>query len=120
MNKDSERKAHGRLGAAPGSAKRGLVCCFCGEGWGYEGEQPTEALLKEAVDHEAQRPRNPYLSEISRLRSTLERIRSFPVHSEPVGEAYAMQDIADAALNSPNGEAHVPLADGGRRAESKP
>jgi hypothetical protein len=31
----------------------------------------------------------------------LERIRSFPVHSEPVGSAYAMQDIAHEAL-TPN------------------
>ena len=89
------------LASATGSATRGLVCCFCGEGWGYEGEKPTEDLLKEAVGHEAKCPRNPYLSEISRLRAALESIRRFPVHSEPVGGAYAMQDIADAALNSP-------------------
>ena len=39
--------------------------------------------------------------ENQRLRAALERIRSFPVHSEPVGGAYAMQDIAHEAL-SPN------------------
>jgi hypothetical protein len=39
------------------------------------------------------------------LRTALERIRSFPVHSEPVGGAYAMQDIAGEAL-SPNAPAH--------------
>ena len=30
--------------------------------------------------------------------AALERIRNFPVHSEPVGGALAMQDIADEAL----------------------
>lgn len=33
------------------------------------------------------------------LRTALERIRSFPVHSEPVGGAYEMQDIAHKALS---------------------
>ena len=50
---------------------RGLVCCFCGEAWGYEGEQPTEALLREAMDHEAKCPKNPYVAEIKRLKERL-------------------------------------------------
>jgi hypothetical protein len=37
--------------------------------------------------------------ENKRLRFALESIRSFPVHSEPVGGAYAMQEIAHHALN---------------------
>ena len=41
--------------------------------------------------------------ENQRLRAALERIAGFPVHSEPVGGAYAMQDIANEAL-SPNPE----------------
>lgn len=43
--------------------------------------------------------------EVDRLREVLRSIQSFPVHSEPVGGAYAMQDIARAAL-SPNYQAH--------------
>jgi len=35
---------------------------------------------------------------INSLREALIRIRDFPVHSEPVGGAYNMQDIAEAAL----------------------
>jgi hypothetical protein len=37
-------------------------------------------------------------AEITRLRTALEQIQSYPVHSEPVGGAYAMQDIAHDAL----------------------
>lgn len=33
------------------------------------------------------------------LRAALQRILEYPVHSEPVGGAYAMQDIAFKALN---------------------
>lgn len=47
--------------------ERGLVCCFCGEGFGYAGEKPDEATLKAACDHEAQCPKNPYLAKIARL-----------------------------------------------------
>lgn len=32
------------------------------------------------------------------MKRALERIRDYPVHSEPVGGAMAMQDIADEAL----------------------
>ena len=39
--------------------------------------------------------------EVDRLREALRSIQSFRVHSEPVCGAYAMQDIAHAAL-SPN------------------
>ncbi len=34
------------------------------------------------------------------LRNALLKIYHFPVHSEPVGGAYAMQDIAHDALNT--------------------
>jgi hypothetical protein len=36
--------------------------------------------------------------EIKKLRKALQRIRDFPVHSEPVGGACAMQNIATDAL----------------------
>lgn len=39
------------------------------------------------------------VEEIDRLRAALQRIRNYPVHSEPVGGAMAMQDIAHEALN---------------------
>jgi hypothetical protein len=48
--------------------ERGLVCLFCGEGFGYAGQTPDEATLKAACDHEALCPRNPYKAEVERLR----------------------------------------------------
>lgn len=36
----------------------------------------------------------------AQLTAALVRIAQFPIHSEPVGGAYGMQDIARAALNS--------------------
>lgn len=45
-----------------------------------------------------------------RANDALRKIRSFPVHSEPVGGAYAMQDIAHETL-TPNDQAQRPLAD---------
>lgn len=36
--------------------------------------------------------------ERDQLREALQKILSYPVHSEPVGGAMAMQDIAQAAL----------------------
>ena len=46
---------------------RGLVCMFCGEGFGYAGESPDVATLKAAVDHETDCAKNPYKAEIERL-----------------------------------------------------
>lgn len=37
--------------------------------------------------------------EVERFRKALKRIQSYPVHSEPVGGALAMQDIASTALS---------------------
>lgn len=55
--------------------------------------------------HVLERPNTEVLGEeVDRLREALRSIQSFPVHSEPVGGAYAMQDIAHAAL-SPNDQA---------------
>jgi len=76
----------------------GLVCVFCGESWEDDGIRSLQDLIKDAVSHEAKCELNPHLVEISRLKNALLRIRNFPVHSEPVGGAYAMQDIADEAL----------------------
>ena len=54
-----------------------------------------------ATYHELDEANAALSAENSRLRAGLERISVFPVHSEPVGSAYAMQDIALEAL-SPN------------------
>lgn len=53
-----------------------------------------EKLAKERGEGEAQQR-----AENIRLREALDRIVRFPVHSEPVGGAMAMQDIAYEALN---------------------
>lgn len=55
------------LGKPEEAGTRGLVCCFCGESWGYVGEKPDEATLLTAYEHEAKCPRNPYLATIQRL-----------------------------------------------------
>ena len=51
------------------SEERGLICVFCGKGFGYAGKIPTEATLKAACDHEAQCVHNPYKAEIKRLEA---------------------------------------------------
>jgi len=48
--------------------ERGIVCMFCGEGFGYCGEKPDDETMKAAVDHEKVCPENPYLAEISDLK----------------------------------------------------
>lgn len=53
-------------------SKRGIVCCFCGEAWGYEEEEPTQELIKQAVDHEKICPQNPYLARIKELEQKIE------------------------------------------------
>lgn len=50
---------------------RGLICVFCGESFGYEGETPDEATLKAAVDHEKDCRKNPYKAEIAMLKEAL-------------------------------------------------
>lgn len=67
MSETLNGKAGGEFAGATGSAKRGIVCAFCGEAWGYDGEQPTEEMLKAAVEHEAQCPKNPYRNLVQRL-----------------------------------------------------
>lgn len=51
--------------------ERGIVCCFCGKGWGYVGKKPTERVLRVAVDHEKRCPKNPYSARIKLLEKTL-------------------------------------------------
>lgn len=51
--------------------ERGIVCCFCGEAWGYAGEEPTQELIKTAVDHEKTCEKNPYTARIKELESLL-------------------------------------------------
>jgi hypothetical protein len=48
---------------------RGLVCVFCGMGFGYAGQEPDEETLKDACEHEAHCPKNPYLEEIAELKN---------------------------------------------------
>ncbi len=55
---------------------RGLVCMFCGEGFGYEGSTPDEATLKAAVAHEKECPKNPYKAEIALYKGLLESEQS--------------------------------------------
>jgi hypothetical protein len=54
---------------------RGLVCVFCGEGFGYSGQTPDEATLKAAVDHEKECPNNPYKAEIEKLQQEVVQAR---------------------------------------------
>ena len=58
----------------PEACERGLVCMFCGDGFGYAGSAPEEPALKAAVAHERKCPKNPYKNEIYRLRTDVERM----------------------------------------------
>jgi hypothetical protein len=54
-----------------GDKDRGIVCMFCGEGFGYSGEKPDEQTMKAAVDHEKECPENPYTKRIKFLETAL-------------------------------------------------
>lgn len=73
-------RPHGEIGADP------MLCPTC-----------FIARLQRFWIHEAFGPQ----SEINRLNDALKRILTFPVHSEPVGAAYAMQAIAAVAISAP-------------------
>ena len=51
--------------------ERGIVCMFCGEGFGYAGEKPDDETMKAAVDHEKTCLENPYLKRIAELETEL-------------------------------------------------
>ena len=51
--------------------ERGIVCMFCGDGFGYAGEKPDDETMKAAVDHEKVCPENPYLKRIAELEIEL-------------------------------------------------
>lgn len=65
-NGDATRTAPKRRKMSDNS-KRGIVCCFCGEAWGYEGETPSEELIKNAYEHERTCLSNPYIIQIKSL-----------------------------------------------------
>jgi len=50
---------------------RGLVCMFCGEGFGYVGQTPTSEELERAYNHEKECPNNPYLKRIAELEGEM-------------------------------------------------
>jgi len=56
---------------------RGLVCVFCGEGFGYSGETPDEETLRAAVDHEKDCPNNPYKAQIARFREAIDSLMAW-------------------------------------------
>lgn len=55
-------------------ASHGIVCMFCGEGFGYEGQTPDEATLKSAADHERECPKNPYKARIASLEGAIKSL----------------------------------------------
>ena len=90
--------------------ERGLVCLFCGEGFGYAGQAPDEATLKAACAHEALCPRNPYKAEIERLRDAGRRLLAYIDDDEITPEDSAkllaeMEAIFANATNLPRSEA---------------
>ena len=58
-----------------GDKGRGLVCMFCGDGFGYEGSTPDESTLKAAFDHEKNCLKNPYKATIVSLERELVDVR---------------------------------------------
>jgi hypothetical protein len=64
----------------PNDAERGLVCMFCGEGFGYHGQTPDEATLRAAVAHEKECPKSPYRAEVERLLAENATLQSIVPH----------------------------------------
>jgi hypothetical protein len=62
--------------AEPKDGERGIVCCFCGEGFGYAGQKPDDATLKQAYEHEALCPDNPYLKRIRELEKENKELKT--------------------------------------------
>jgi hypothetical protein len=60
----------------------GYVCLTC-----------VEKYLDKTLDE-----RDQLKAQLDALKEALEKIANYPVHSEPVGGSYAMQDIAHEAL----------------------
>lgn len=80
--------------------QRGLVCMFCGEGFGYVGDKPDEITIKTAYEHEAKCSNNPYKAEIERLKAALIAIEKFG-HSHGHGCGYTCANMAKKALLPP-------------------
>ena len=78
-------------------SERGIVCMFCGKGWGYVGEEPKEEDIKSACDHEAKCDKNPYLQEIARLRKAIQTHREV-VQGAKGGSCVAQCEKADHTL----------------------
>lgn len=87
-----EQEAQGALAAPTGSdCDDDGACQRCGRFYDLrEGQEPTP-LCDECAQ-----------AEWAIFRRALERILEFPVHSEPVGGAMAMKDIAHDALHPQN------------------
>jgi hypothetical protein len=80
--------------------ERGLVCLFCGEGFGYAGQEPSEEILRTAVEHEAKCLNNPYKARIIQLESENARLRGIIERAKTrivtvTWEPYDMSTILD-------------------------
>ena len=56
--------------------ERGIVCMFCGKGFGYVGEKPDDETMNAAINHEKVCPKNPYIAEIAKLAARVELLES--------------------------------------------
>ena len=94
--------------------ERGLVCLFCGEGFGYAGQTPDEATLKAACDHEALCPRNPYKAQVETLREAGRRLLAYIDDDEisPEDSAKLLGEMESIFANSVQDRSDRPAAQG--------
>lgn len=78
-----------------------LVCCFCGQAWGYEGDQPTDELMAEAINHEKICPKNPYTAEIDSLRRENEALKGAVCFSPTFTRQKNVLTFAGVSIVSP-------------------
>lgn len=84
--------------------ERGILCMFCGEGFGYAGDKPDDETMKAAVNHEKDCPKNPYTYRIKMLEDLIREADplrwSMSCHDIVVNEARAWYKKAAEAVKA--------------------
>ena len=82
-----------------------VECVHCGKD--VITDTPHKAAVcfvcreRKRIEAEDNKQLEGHLAALRRMHDALTRIVNYPVHSEPVGAAYAMQDIAASGLTPP-------------------
>jgi uncharacterized small protein (DUF1192 family) len=75
--------------------KRYCGCCYCGRGWQYDGDEPSDELVKEVCEHESVCPKNPYTKRIAELESEVERLKAKLARAVEIAHRVAYTDSPD-------------------------